>query len=142
LSQLMLCMTARTANFNERSFRAALGRFPTGVTVITSEDKRTLQPAGLTISSFSSLSLEPPLVHWTLSKKAHSLSLFERTDRYVIHVLSASQLPLARRFASGTPTERFEQQATKRTPQNTLMLDAPQWAAWFECYNLRQHAAG
>src|SRR5699024_2707819 len=75
-------------------------------------------------------------------KKAHSLALFEQTERYVIHVLSAGQLSLAQRFATGTPSERFKQQATTRTPQGTLMLDAPQCAAWFECYNLRQHASG
>lgn|SRR5690625_2181805 len=135
-------MTAKTANFDESTFRAALGRFPTGVTVITTEDKRSLQPSGLTISSFTSLSLDPPLVLWTLSNKAASLPIFESSERYVIHVLSASQLALARRFSTGTPAERFQTQATTRTQQGTLMLDEPHLSAWFECYNVRQYKGG
>lgn len=134
-------MTASPPDFDTAYFRSALGRFPTGVTLITStgEDGR---PIGLTISSFNSLSLDPPLVLWSLSTKASTLPEFERAKRYVIHVLGAQQLDLARRFASGPQEERFQGQPLGRAPQGTLMLDSPETAAWFECYNLARHVAG
>ncbi len=76
------------ADFPALFFRSALGRFPTGVTVITAEHPDTGAPLGLTISSFSSVSLEPPMVLWTLTHTAASLAAFKALDRYVIHVLS------------------------------------------------------
>ena len=95
------------ADFPALYFRSALGRFPTGVTVITAEHPDGGAPLGLTISSFSSVSLEPPMVLWTLTHTAASLAAFKALDRYVIHVLSAGQVDLARRFAKGPQAERF-----------------------------------
>jgi len=135
-------MTAHAPDFDSEFFRAALGRFVTGVTIITTQNPEGSQPLGLTISSFNSVSLEPPLVSWTLSKKASSLIHFERTARYVVHVLSAQQLHLARQFASGPQEKRFEDVALTRSPNGAVMLDAPECAAWFECYNLCRHEAG
>ncbi|MDX3895373.1 MULTISPECIES: flavin reductase family protein [Pusillimonas] len=135
-------MTAHAPDFDAAFFRSALGRFATGVTIVTTQGHDTPQPVGLTISSFNSVSLDPPLVLWTLSKKAASLVHFERTERYVIHVLSAQQLPLARRFASGPQEARFDGIALTRSPNGAVMLDDPDCAAWFECYNLCRHEAG
>src|SRR3546814_1108522 len=81
------------------------------------------------------------MVLWTLSKKASSLDHFLQTRRYVIHVLAAPQLSLAKRFAQGSQTDRFKGLALTRAPGGTLMLDEPECAAWFECYNLTQHDA-
>src|SRR3546814_4430229 len=97
---------------------------------------------GLTISSFTSVSLNPPLVLWTLIKSASSLSHFQDVERYVIHVLAASQLHLARNFAQGSQPQRFQDMALTRTPAGTLMLAEPDCAAWFECFNLTRHDAG
>lgn len=135
-------MTARPADFDSAYFRSALGRFATGVTVITCESPLDGQPMGLTISSFNSVSLDPPLVLWTLTKSASSLAHFQGTERYVVHVLSATQLHLARRFAHGSQAARFEGIATSRTPGGTLMLDDPDCSAWFECFNAVRHDAG
>lgn len=135
-------MTAHPPDFDAAYFRSALGRFATGVTIITTQSHDGPQPVGLTISSFNSVSLEPPMVLWTLSKKAGSLIHFERATRYTIHVLSAQQLSLARQFASGPQEERFKGVATTHTPNGSVMLDDPECAAWFECYNVRQHEAG
>src|SRR3546814_12812167 len=52
------------------------------------------------------------------------------------------QLSLAKRFAQGSQTDRFKGLALTRAPGGTLMLDEPECAAWFECYNLTQHDAG
>lgn len=135
-------MVPTLPDFDSLFFRSALGRFATGVTVITTEDKLEHKPWGLTISSFNSVSLEPPMVLWSLSRKASSLLHFQQSERYVVHVLAASQLSLAKRFAYGSQAHRFDGLALKRAPGGTLMLDDTECAAWFECYNLAQHVAG
>lgn len=135
-------MTATPPDFDSTFFRSALGRFATGVTVITAETPQDHSPVGLTISSFNSVSLNPPMVLWTLSKAASSLTHFQQVPRYVIHVLAATQLCLAKKFAYGSHASRFEGLNTTRSPNGTLMLDEPDCAAWFECYNLTQHEAG
>lgn len=129
-------------DFDERYFRSVVGRFPTGVTVVSAEAHEDNTPLGLTISSFHSLSLEPPLILWTLTKKASSLAHFQAAERYVVHVLSAEQKALAQRFARGPQDERFQGVPLTRGPKGTLMLDDPRCAAWLECTNLRQHEAG
>lgn len=81
------------------SLRAALGRFATGVTIVTARaaDGR---PVGLTVNSFNSVSLAPPLVLWSLSQGAASMPVFAAGVDYAIHVLAADQRVLAERFAS------------------------------------------
>ena len=64
------------AQDNGKAFRGALSRFPTGVTVITARAPETDLPIGLTVSSFNSVSLNPPLVMWAISKKSPNLSAF------------------------------------------------------------------
>ena len=92
--------------FEARRLRNALGRFPTGVTVVTTrtaEGKRE----GLTANSFAALSLDPPLVLWSLGSGAKSLASFQRAGRFAINVLGAHQADLSHRFA--TPREdKFE----------------------------------
>ncbi|MCC2594917.1 flavin reductase family protein [Pusillimonas sp. MFBS29] len=135
-------MAPTRPDFDSAFFRSALGRFATGVTVITTEDPTNHKPLGLTISSFNSVSLEPPMVLWSLTRNASSLIHFQAAQRYVIHVLAAPQLNLAKRFAYGPQTKRFEGLALTRAPGGTLMLDDQECAAWFECFNLTQHDAG
>ncbi|NYT66377.1 flavin reductase family protein [Alcaligenaceae bacterium] len=134
-------MIANPPSFDVGYFRSALGRFPTGVTVVTCQSTPDLNPVGLTISSFNSVSLDPPLILWSLSKASSLLPAFQETKRYVVHVLSAQQLHLAKRFASGTQTDRFAQVATSIAPGGGVML-ADDSAAWFECINQAQHDAG
>lgn len=112
-------------------FRSALGRFATGVTVITAFDAHGA-PLGLTVNSFNAVSLDPPLILWSLAKKSSSLGGIIAADRYTIHVLGAQQTDLARRFATGTHADRFDGIALTRSPGGSPMLDLPV-AAWFEC---------
>lgn len=135
-------MTSHLPDFDAAYFRSALGRFPTGATIIMTRSHDSDQPIGLTISSFNSVSLDPPLVSWTLSRRAASLGHFENAERYVIHVLSAQQLPLARKFATGPQAERFAGTALRNSPAGVPMLNDPDCAAWFQCYNLCRHEAG
>lgn len=81
--------------------RAALGRFATGVTIVTCSDAAGVA-AGLTVNSFSALSLEPPLVLWSLRVESPSLPSFRAARHFAVNVLAEDQLDLARRFATGS----------------------------------------
>jgi Conserved protein/domain typically associated wit h flavoprotein oxygenases, DIM6/NTAB family len=83
-----------------REFRNALGRFATGVTIVTTRTPDG-EPWGVTVNSFSSVSLEPRLVLWSLAKKSYSLEAFQKTGSFVIHVLAADQEHVSNRFARG-----------------------------------------
>jgi flavin reductase (DIM6/NTAB) family NADH-FMN oxidoreductase RutF len=86
-------------DFSTRDFRHALGQFATGVTIVTTADAQG-HPVGLTVSSFNSVSLDPPLVLWSMAHRAGSLPIFQQCQHYAIHVLSAEQQVLAQRFAT------------------------------------------
>lgn len=131
--------SASVPGFDARYFRNALGRFATGVTVVSAATPDGT-PVGLTVSSFNSVSLNPPLVLWSLSLASSSLALFRQCERYVVNVLSAEQIALARRFATGKSHERFAGLAACHAPRGTPML--ADCAAWFECGNRSQYAEG
>jgi flavin reductase (DIM6/NTAB) family NADH-FMN oxidoreductase RutF len=84
---------------DERSFRRALGSFATGVTIVTSANADG-GPVGVTVSSFSSLSLDPPLVLFCLGGKTSSLKAFKEWGHYVVNVLSDKQRELSILFAN------------------------------------------
>lgn len=85
--------------------RAALGRFATGVTIVTCVEAGGAR-VGLTANSFNSLSLEPPLVLWSLRRESPSAPAFAAAARFAVNVLAESQVALSRRFASREP-DRF-----------------------------------
>lgn len=84
---------------NSRDLRRALGAFPTGVTVVTARSSGG-DIAGLTINSFSSVSLDPPLVLWCLSERAPSRAVFANASHFAIHVLAQDQEHLSKRFST------------------------------------------
>ncbi|WP_321390280.1 flavin reductase family protein [Emcibacter sp.] len=84
---------------NSMEFRRALGAFTTGVTVITARSADG-EPVGVTANSFSSVSLEPPLVLWSLAKTAFSLPVYTDAEYFTIHILAENQQALSNRFAS------------------------------------------
>ncbi|MFO7746563.1 MAG: flavin reductase family protein [Orrella sp.] len=131
---------ATEPSFDSRSFRHTLGRFPTGVTVVLAQVPGE-SPVGLTVSSFNSVSLEPPLVVWSLSTNSSSMRAFEHCDRYTIMVLAAHQADLAQRFASGSPDHRFDGLALDKCPNGAPKLATP-CAAWFECHNRHRYQEG
>lgn len=90
---------------DERAFRHCLGQFNTGVTVITAEHEGT--KAGVTANSFSSLSLSPPLVLWSIGRESRSLPVFEHAKQFTINILSQDQIPESQCFAS-KKTDKFE----------------------------------
>ena len=84
----------------KRALRDALGSFSTGVTVITTHDEQGQALIGLTVNSFSSVSLDPPLVLWSISNHSPSVAHFSVGRQQAIHVLSKDQEALARHFAT------------------------------------------
>jgi flavin reductase (DIM6/NTAB) family NADH-FMN oxidoreductase RutF len=86
-----------------RALRNVLGRYATGVTVVTTCHGG--RPVGVTVNSFTSVSLHPPMVLWCLSRTSASLAAFTTAPRFVVNVLAAGQEHLARRFAA--PGDRF-----------------------------------
>jgi flavin reductase (DIM6/NTAB) family NADH-FMN oxidoreductase RutF len=89
-----------------RSLRDALARFVTGVTVITTCTSTGLRE-GLTVNSFSALSLDPPLVLWSLRNNATAFTAFvEQSDRFAVNVLGSHQQEVSRRFAKSS-AEKF-----------------------------------
>lgn len=124
--------------FTEREFRDALGEFATGVTVICApgpDGKFT----GFTANSFNSVSLDPPLVVWSLDRRASTLAAFERADRYAINVLGREQADLARRF-SRPHVDRFEGVGFRLGDAGVPLIDG--CVAWFECRHHAAHRAG
>ncbi|MFY9955754.1 flavin reductase family protein [Bradyrhizobium sp.] len=84
-----------------RDFRNALGTYATGVTIITAAGAGG-KPYGITCNSFASVSLNPPLVLWSLVLYSSSLGAFENASHFAVNVLGASQQELANRFAKSS----------------------------------------
>lgn len=84
---------------NTRDFRTALARFATGVTVVTTMTGRG--PLGITVNSFTSVSLDPPLVLWCAAKRSRRFDAFAAAEHFAIHVLGDDQGDLSHRFARG-----------------------------------------
>ena len=76
-------------SFDSRTFRDALSKFATGVVLITT--RYDGQPVGIVVNSFASVSLEPPLVLWSIHKDSRRLAAFAQTTRHAIHILSTDQ---------------------------------------------------
>jgi flavin reductase (DIM6/NTAB) family NADH-FMN oxidoreductase RutF len=94
------------AEFNAKELRDALGRFATGVTVITTVTPGG--PLGITANSFASLSLDPPLVLWSPARTSSRFAAFEAASHFAVHVLAEDQRALAEHFAlKGDGFERF-----------------------------------
>lgn len=87
-----------TPGFDVRAFRRALGQFATGVTIVTCLDADGA-PTGMTANSFSSVSLDPPLVLWSLDRRAKGFEAYANADRFAVSILSVDQTELSNRFA-------------------------------------------
>ena len=129
---------ARTPSFSSLEFRAALGMFATGVTVVTSRGPDGA-PVGLTANSFNSVSLAPPLVLWSLSRRAGTMPAFRAGSHYAINILAADQRALAERFA-GKAADRFTGVAWHDGAAGAPVIDGA--VAVFECFNRSRYEEG
>lgn len=130
--------TARPPDFSPRDFRATLGMFATGVTIVTARNDSG-EPVGLTASSFNSVSLDPPLVLWSLGKAAGSMAVFTQGRHYAINVLAADQQALAERFAA-RGVDRWAGVEFDEGAGGAPLLRG--CVATFECFNRSQYTEG
>lgn len=124
--------------FDPVALRRALGRFTTGVTIVTCIDAAG-ERVGLTANSFQSLSLEPPLVLWSLRRVSPSLAAFEAAGHFAVNVLEESQIQLSRRFAAGGE-DRFTEGDWSPGLHGAPVLQG--CTAVFECIRLTRQDAG
>jgi flavin reductase (DIM6/NTAB) family NADH-FMN oxidoreductase RutF len=123
-----------------RDFRTALGGFPTGVCLATALDSGG-RPVGLTINSFSSVSLAPPMIQWSLARSATSAAVFRDAEHFAISVLSAEDRDISSHFARSAAdkfagfTHRFRE-GRHGIP---LLADA---VATFECRCCQRYYGG
>src|ERR1043165_7889316 len=99
--------------FDFREFRNALGNFATGVTIVTARS-RTGEPLGLTANSFNSVSLDPPLVLFSLNRQAYSLRSFEEAGNFATNVLRDDQQDISQVFAQAV-TDKWQGLAWAKT---------------------------
>lgn len=102
----LMQQTAMEPDFDLASFRQALGSFASGVTVITTYQHDV--PLGTTVSAFSALSMEPPLVVVCLDRKSNTLAAIKENGFFGVNILSAAQAEIAQCFASSSGKAKFE----------------------------------
>jgi flavin reductase (DIM6/NTAB) family NADH-FMN oxidoreductase RutF len=123
-----------------RDFRNALGCFPTGVALITTlaPDGR---PVGLTANSFSSVSLDPPMVLWSLARTASSAAVFRDAEYFAINVLAAGDEELSSHFSKsgGDKFSRYAERFTDGLAGAPLLQGA---VATFECHSRHRYYGG
>lgn len=124
--------------FDRRDYRRALGQFATGVTVVTARasDGRKV---GVTVNSFSSVSLDPPLILWSLSRQTPSFIDFTNATHFAVNVLEARQHHLSRQFSTPLPDKFAGVEFEEATGGVPLLHGA---IAQFVCRKVRQHDGG
>jgi len=129
---------AQPPSFSLDEFRDALGMFATGVTIVTARAADgTL--VGLTANSFNSVSLDPPLVLWSLGRGAGSMPALSAGSHYAINILSANQKGLAERFAQKKVDRWTDVKFTEGIGGAPVLEGA---AACFECFNRSRYDEG
>ena len=121
---------------NSRAFRDALGCFATGVCVVTA--RTPTGPLGMTVNSFTALSLDPPLVMWVPARASRRFKGFVEASAFAIHVLGAGQAALARHFAQNG--DDFALAGLERNAQGAPAL--PGVLARFDCVPEAVHDGG
>ncbi|MBO6716426.1 MAG: flavin reductase family protein [Rhizobiaceae bacterium] len=121
---------------SKREFRDALGRFATGVTVVTTGTAEG--PVGITANSFASVSLDPPIVLWSIGRHSKRFAAFAACERFAVHVLAADQLDLSRRFARSG--DAFEGLPYDSSDEDVPLLGG--CLSRFECTRIARHDGG
>lgn len=119
-----------------RDFRDALGRFATGVTIVTTNGPNG--PMGFTANSFAAVSLEPPLVLWSPARTSNRFAIYAAAKHFSIHVLGADQTPLCNRFVGGG--DGFDGLNWQDNPKGGPII--PDVLARFDCVQHSTHDGG
>lgn len=130
---------SETPAFDAKQFRTVLGHFPTGVTIVSGMDGD--QPLGFTIGSFTSVSLDPPLVGFLPQKDSATWEAMSRGNAFCVNVLSRDQADLCWKFAkSGNESERFDDITWHAGPTGSPIIDRA--VAWIDCTVEAVHEMG
>jgi flavin reductase (DIM6/NTAB) family NADH-FMN oxidoreductase RutF len=121
------------------SFRSVLGRFASGITVVTARDAAG-RDVGMTVSAFCSVSLRPPLIQVCIDQAASMYGALLEAEAFGVNVLAAEQEALSRRFAAVDSSHRFEGIGYLRGENGVVLLDEA--LAHLECRKVAQHEAG
>jgi 3-hydroxy-9,10-secoandrosta-1,3,5(10)-triene-9,17-dione monooxygenase reductase component len=124
-------------DFDSSEFRRVLGHFPTGVTVVTAETEDG--PAGMAIGSFSSVSLDPPLVMFCPGRDSASWAQMSTSDSFCVNVLGDDQKALSDLFASRID-DKFNGVATRTEATGSPVIEGA--LAWIDCENYAIHDGG
>lgn len=124
--------------FDSREFRRALGAFPTGVTVITTSNAAG-QPFGVTANSFSSVSLDPPLILWSQSTTSSSYPAFRDCSRFVVNILADHQVHISNQFAK-SGVDKFREVPVTAGLGGVPIID--DCAAHLECVKIAAYPGG
>jgi 3-hydroxy-9,10-secoandrosta-1,3,5(10)-triene-9,17-dione monooxygenase reductase component len=122
---------------DKEALRQALGQFATGVTIVTTAGPGG--PIGVTANSFNSVSLDPPMVLWSLSATAFSKSTFEAAGHFCVHVLTAAQEALSRRFAT-QGSDKFDGIPWTPGPGSVPLL--AEYVARYQCRSAHHFPVG
>jgi 3-hydroxy-9,10-secoandrosta-1,3,5(10)-triene-9,17-dione monooxygenase reductase component len=123
---------------NSKALRNALGSFATGVTIVTALDSDQ-NPIGMTVNSFNSVSLNPPLILWSISKDSNCFDDFIKSETFAVHVLNHNQEDLSNRFAE-SGGNKFLGLSLESGFESTPIL--PDFSACFECKTEHQYDGG
>ncbi|MEM7042858.1 MAG: flavin reductase family protein [Pseudomonadota bacterium] len=123
---------------SEKDFRKALGRFATGIVVITTRDAEN-RPRAITVNAFTSVSLDPPLVLYCLGKSAFHFGIFAEAKAFAVNMLSADQQAFSDRFAREAGDE-FADLSIRNLVTGSPIL--PECLAVLDCKTETQHDAG
>ena len=124
---------------DSRAFRQVMGTFPTGVTVVTASDPGGT-PLGLTVNSFTSVSLDPPLVLVCIGRASASHDRLVASGSFGVSILAADQAGVAWRFAAEPSEGRFDGVGWQEAPGGAPVLSGA--AAWLACSLEEVHAGG
>lgn len=126
--------------FDTRAFRSALGTFATGVTIVTTQAEGLIPlDIGITANSFNSVSLDPPMILWSLARKALSLPAFLHNPHFAVHILAMDQDELSQRFAT-QGAEKFAGLDVERGAGGIPLLAG--CAARFQCRTAFKYEGG
>jgi flavin reductase (DIM6/NTAB) family NADH-FMN oxidoreductase RutF len=122
-------LAERLSSFDNRELRSAFGSFMTGVTIVTTAGVDG-QPRGFTANSFTSVSLEPPLLMICIGKQAASMEVFRHARGFAVNILSEAQKEISVLFASKR-ADKFEAAKWRAGPFGNPLIEGS--AAWFDC---------
>ncbi|ETI60303.1 monooxygenase [Sphingobium sp. C100] len=126
------------ASFDSATFRRVLGHYPTGVCVVTAVEADGA-PVGMVVGSFTSVSLDPPLVAFFPAKTSNSWPRIEQVGRFCVNILASDQLPLCRQIAA-PGADKFAGIAHRASANGSPILDDV--VAWIDCTLHAVHEAG